>query len=97
MPDECAAGTGEDRALAVLVITDQDAKVARILGSVRVVIQATGEDDHDALHAIMLVSGGLESGEIAFDDVPGQPNLHAHRFGPIEHHHDERGDVVPEG
>jgi hypothetical protein len=94
--DECLAGTGEDRALAVLVITDEHRDRAQIVASVRVTIEATGEDDHDALHAIMLVSDGLASGEIAFDDEPGKPNVHAHRFGAIPHHHDDRGNVVPE-
>ena len=98
----------EDRPLAVLVITDERADRASILASIRVRVETTGDDKHDALHAIMLVSGGLESGEVAFDDEPGKPNdpnwhehddhiAHSHRFGAMGHTHDPAsGNVIPD-
>lgn len=63
--------TPGDRWLHVLVVTDDEPAVARLLGSVRVAVESTGDDRHDCIHAILEASDGLSTGQ-ADIEPPGR-------------------------
>jgi hypothetical protein len=58
--------------LHVLVVTDDEPAKARLLGSVRVAVEPTGDQRHDCLHAILAASEAL-SERRAVIELPGEP------------------------